>query len=122
MNPDEYNATAPSNITVAWNESDDEEVKLERIITQKYLALYPNGQEAWSEWRRTGYPRQVPVVKNLTNAGVKTSDGYKDGVRRFTYPRSEYQQNNENLQKAIQQHLGGIDNASVNVWWDKKNK
>ena len=122
VNPDEYNATAPSNITVAWNESDDEEVKLERIITQKYLALYPNGQEAWSEWRRTGYPRQVPVVKNLTNAGVKTSDGYKDGVRRFTYPRSEYQQNNENLQKAIQQHLGGIDNASVNVWWDKKNK
>ncbi|WP_336616557.1 SusD/RagB family nutrient-binding outer membrane lipoprotein [Bacteroides acidifaciens] len=122
VNPDEYNATAPGNITVAWKENDDDEVKLERIITQKYLALYPNGQEAWSEWRRTGYPRQVPVVKNLTNAGVKTSDGYKDGVRRFTYPRSEYQQNNENLQNAIQQYLGGIDNASVNVWWDKKNK
>ena len=30
--------------------------------------------------------------------------------------------NSENLQKAIQQYLGGIDKASVNVWWDKKEK
>ena len=98
------------------------EKKLERIITQKYLALFPDGQEAWSEWRRTGYPRQIPPVLNLTNAGVKTTDGYKDGVRRIPYPEDEYKLNNENLTKAIQQYLGGVDNAAVNVWWDKKVK
>src|SRR5579863_2917408 len=31
--------------------------QLEAIITQKYIALnYINGEEAWSEYRRTGYP------------------------------------------------------------------
>ena len=113
-------ASAPSNIAVAWNDNDDIEKKLEKIITQKYLAIYPDGQEAWTEWRRTGYPRQIPVAMNATNSGVKTGDGNKDGVRRFPYPRTEYMQNSENLQKAIQQYLGGVDNAGTNVWWDKK--
>ena len=117
-----YNAASPSSITVAWSESDDVEKKLERIITQKYLAIFPDGQEAWTEWRRTGYPRQITPVKNLTNAGVVTTDGYKNGVRRMPYPRNEYDRNGENLQKAVQQYLGGADNASVNVWWDKKEK
>lgn len=121
VNP-EYSHAAPSSITVPWNENDTEEQKLERIITQKYLAIYPDGQEAWTEWRRTGYPRQIPPVINLSNAGVVTSDGYKDGVRRFPYPRTEYLQNNVNVQNAIQQYLGGTDNAATNVWWDKKVK
>lgn len=117
-----YSYSAPSSITVPWNDNDTEEQKLERIITQKYLAIYPDGQEAWTEWRRTGYPRQIPPAVNLSNAGVVTSDGHKNGVRRFPYPRTEYLQNNENVQKAIQQHLGGTDNAATNVWWDKKVK
>lgn len=116
------NYPSPSTITVQWNNSDDAEKKLERIITQKYLAIYPDGQEAWSEWRRTGYPRQIPVVNNLTNSGVKTSNGHKDGVRRMPYPQNERERNTENLQKAIQQYLGGVDNAATNVWWDKKQK
>ncbi len=118
----DYNYAAPSSITVKWNNSDSEEKMLERIITQKYLAIFPDGQEAWSEWRRTGYPRQIPPVTNLTNSDVKTSDGYKDGVRRMPYPRNEYERNGQNLQKAIQLYLGGADKASVNVWWDKKEK
>jgi hypothetical protein len=117
-----YNYSAQSNITVKWNEADGSEKNLERIITQKYLAIYPDGQEAWTEWRRTGYPRQIPPVENMTNAGVKTSDGYKDGVRRMPYPRSEYERNADNLNKAISTYLGGVDNASTNVWWDKKVK
>ncbi len=121
VNPS-YNCQAPGTITVKWEDADTDEKKLERIITQKYLAIFPDGQEAWSEWRRTGYPRQIPPVTNLTNADVKTSDGYKDGVRRIPYPRNEYDRNGENLQKAIQQYLGGSDKASVNVWWDKKEK
>lgn len=117
-----FGASAPSNVTVAWDESDDNEKKLEKIITQKYLAIFPNGQEAWSEWRRTGYPRQIPPAANYSNKGVIISDGYKNGVRRMPYPQTEYDQNNENLQAAIQQYLGGVDNAATNVWWDKKVK
>ena len=33
-----------------------QEEQLQKIITQKYLALYPNAVEAWTEYRRTGFP------------------------------------------------------------------
>lgn len=117
-----YSAGAPSTVTVAWDDKDTEERKLEKIITQKYLAIYPDGQEAWSEWRRTGYPRQVPPAVNYTNSGVILSDGYKNGIRRMPYPQSEYDQNTANVQSAVQKYLAGTDNAATNLWWDKKPK
>lgn len=115
---------APSKITIRWNESANaEEENLERIITQKYLAIFPNGQEAWSEWRRTGYPRQIVVAENKTNSNVKIGNGFdKGGVRRLPYPRSEYDQNGANLQEAVNKFLNGMDDADTKVWWDKKNK
>lgn len=116
-------AEAPSKITVRWNDATDkDEENLERIITQKYLAIFPNGQEAWSEWRRTGYPRQILVVENKTNANVQVGNGFnKGGVRRLPYPRTEYNQNETNLHEAINKYLNGTDDAATKVWWDKKN-
>ncbi|MBR8770277.1 hypothetical protein IX326_001488 [Porphyromonas levii] len=117
-----YSSPAPSSITPKWDESADNEKKLERIITQKYLALFPNGQEAWSEWRRTGYPLLVPSVSTISNYGVIKSDGHKDGVRCWPYPPVEFNLNKENVQKAISQYKGGSNEANVNVWWDVKVK
>ena len=49
-------------IGVAWNDGDSDETKLEKIITQKWIAMFPNGgYEAWTDFRRTGYPRLLPV-------------------------------------------------------------
>lgn len=54
-----------SNITVAWDEDAGLEENLERIITQKWIAMFPLGLEAWAERRRTGYPPLLmPVVVN----------------------------------------------------------
>lgn len=117
-----YNAAAPSLVTVQWDDAATEEQKLEKIITQKYLAIYPDGQEAWSEWRRTGYPKLIPANSNISNMGVITSNGYKDGVRCLPYPQKELNENAENVQAAIQKYRGGINSASVNVWWDAKVK
>ena len=113
-----------STITIAWEDgADNFERNLERIITQKYLAIFPNGQEAWTEWRRTGYPRQIVVAENKTNSAVLIGNGYDlGGVRRLPYPRTEYEQNGENLHNAISKYLGGVDNAATKVWWDKKSK
>jgi len=55
---------AASTITVAWNETDNLELKLEKIITQKYLNTFTNTLEAWVDFRRTGYPKIPPVAKN----------------------------------------------------------
>ncbi len=117
-----YSSAAPSTITPMWDEAADEEVKLERIITQKYIALFPNGQEAWSEWRRTGYPRLIPSASSISNYGVVKSDGHKDGVRCWPYPPVEFNLNKENVQAAINQYKKGSNNANVNVWWDAKVK
>ena len=48
-------------VGVKINNSDDNKVKLEKIITQKWLAQFPMGLEAWNDLRRTGYPRIFPV-------------------------------------------------------------
>ncbi|MDE6490926.1 MAG: SusD/RagB family nutrient-binding outer membrane lipoprotein [Muribaculaceae bacterium] len=57
-------------VGVKWNDSDPMEVKLEKIITQKYISLYPYGNEAWTELRRTGYPKIFPVLN---------AEDYSDG-------------------------------------------
>ena len=50
-------------ICVAWDDTDSNETKLEKIITQKWMAIFPNGHEAWVDYRRTGYPRLFPSVQ-----------------------------------------------------------
>ncbi len=118
-----FNASAVSTIDKQWSDSASTEENLERIITQKYLAIYPDGLEAWSEWRRTGYPRMFKIPSNQTNVNAADiSDSGKDnGVRRYPFAYDEYQLNTENV-NAAKALLGGADNAATNVWWDKKSK
>lgn len=118
-----YNISAASTIDKKWLTSGSTEDHLEQIITQKYLANYPNGFESWSEWRRTGYPRMFTAALNRTNVGVQNipASGKDFGMRRFPFPENEFKQNRENV-TAAQSLLGGTDNAATNVWWDKKTK
>lgn len=113
-----HSINARGDITVAWNDSDSDEKKLERIITQKYIALFPIGQEAWTEYRRTGYPKVFPVVVNESNGGCVDTELQ---IRRLPYPVSEYDTNNKALQEGIKL-LGGVDNAGVRLWWDCNGK
>lgn len=114
---DSPSISAPSTITVAWNSGDSRERKLERIITQKWIALYPCGQEAWSEFRRTGYPKIFPIVNNMSDNVVST----EIQVRRIPFPESEYLGNKAEVDKAIQL-LKGPDNGATRLWWDVANK
>lgn len=107
------NAPQPSTITVQWDEASNQEQKLERIITQKWLALFPEGQEAWSEYRRTGYPKLFPVVQNNSGGLINTDTQ----IRRIPFSQNEYNTNNAEVQKAISL-LGGSDNGGTRLWWD----
>ena len=117
------NANAISPIDKKWDAVSSEEAHLEQIITQKYIANFPNGVEAWSEWRRTGYPRMFAPAVNLTNVAANniSSDGKNGGIRRVPFSINEYTDNRENMPAALNL-LGGADNAATNVWWDKKSK
>ena len=107
------NSPALSSVTIAWNPSATNEQKLEKIITQKWLAMFPEGQEAWTEFRRTGYPALFPVVVNSSGGAIDT----KTQVRRIAYPQSEATLNPE-AEKAGIQLLGGPDNGGTRLWWD----
>ena len=106
---------ALSTITPVWNNSASEEENLERIITQKWLAMFPEGQEAWSEFRRTGYPKLFPVKKNDSNGTISS----EKQIRRLLFPQSEYDNNAEHVHEAIGM-LGGADTGGTQLWWDKK--
>lgn len=104
-----------STITIKWDDTAPFETNLERIITQKWIANFPLGVEAWSEFRRTGYPKLMPAKVN-NSGGVVNSDKM---ARRLQYPQEEYTSNNANVIAGVQL-LGGPDNMATNVWWDKK--
>ena len=107
--------TAVSDVTTQWTGTDEQ--KLEKIITQKWIALYPNGQEAWTEWRRTGYPKLHEVVNNKSGGVINTAQG----VRRLPYPVSKLStQDRANIDKALIL-LGGENTGATKLWWDKKN-
>lgn len=107
----------PATITVAWSNGANFETNLERIITQKWIAIYPNGIEAWSEFRRTGYPKLMPVILN-NSGGIVNSTRM---ARRLRFPNSEYTGNRENVQNAVSSYLDGPDNMATDLWWAKKN-
>lgn len=75
---DNYSTQSPaSTITIPWEAGDTDAVKernLERIITQKWIAI-SLGIEAWSEYRRTGYPKLLPAVENKSAGTVNIKYG-----------------------------------------------
>ena len=79
----------------------------ELIGTQKWLAYYNRGIEAWSEWKRLDYP-QLNVPEGMV---------YGDIPLRFVYPYNEPLQNEANLNAAIAKMTGG-DKTSSPVFWD----
>ncbi len=99
-----------SSITVKWDEDATEEQKLERLIIQKWIALYPNGQEAWCEIRRTGYPKVFPVAQS-TSYSIEVAN-------RIPFDYMEATNNAENYQKAVQL-LGGADDYATKMWWQR---
>jgi hypothetical protein len=109
-----YNFGPNSFITIKWNDAASEEQKLERIITQKWIAIFPLGNEAWAEFRRTGYPKLAPAVSNLSGGTVV------DFAKRQVFPNTEYQNNAANVADAVRM-LGGPDTQGTKLWWDKKN-
>ena len=115
LNTYEKNLSA---ITVKWNEGASKEEKQERIITQKWIANWPLGNEAWADYRRTGYPKLLPATSegNLSG-GIVDSE---KGARRMPYPSEEYTSNTENVQEAVNSYLGGPDNMATDVWWARK--
>lgn len=110
------NAPPISSITIKWDPSATFEKSLERIITQKWIAMYPMGQEAWSEFRRTGYPKLWPVVVNNSGGDVPIGQF----IKRIPYPSAITNASKSAVAAAVSTYLGGQDKESTRLWWDVK--
>jgi len=110
---DQQNSPALSNIPIKWDESASDAVKREQIGTQKWIGLYPDGMEAWAEFRRTRFPKLYPVV-NSENEDLPKGTF----IRRIPFLTSEKQTNGEAVTAAVKL-LNGEDKASTPLWWDK---
>jgi hypothetical protein len=84
-------------------------------MIQKWIALFPDGQEAWSEIRRTGYPTIVSIESN--QSGGEVANG--EIISRLKFPTTEYSDNSNNTKAAVGM-LGGRDVAGTRLWWDVK--
>ena len=110
-----YNYTgAVSDITIKYDDAADFETNLERIITQKWIANFPLGNEAWADFRRTGYPRLMPVPVNKNTSQVPAGTF----PRRLTYPQEEYRENGANVSAVLSDLSPAVDLMSSRVWWD----
>ncbi len=81
---------------------------LPKVYLQKYFSLFFTGIEAWSDYRRTGYPLLVPGPTNVNDGQIPS---------RLPYPLSEQSLNQNNYREASQR-IGG-DNMNSKMWWQK---
>ena len=113
--------TSRSTVTVKWNEADSNELKLEKIITQKWIAGFYNPNEPWADFRRTGYPKIPTVYKNDSNSdwGVIPEGEW---IKRMPFVSSERTGNVAGVADATSK-LGGPDNIATRLWFapDKAN-
>lgn len=87
---------------------------IEQINMQKWVALFPNGYEAFANQRRSGYP----VLAAVDDVGGESETGSKPYLRLF-YPSTEAFNNTQNYNDAISR-TGGKNDWMQPVWWDKQ--
>lgn len=85
----------------------------EKVMEQKWIALFGQAIESWTEYRRTG----LPVLPPKDSRAVFANDGVLP--TRIKYPTSEYSLNKANLDKGITL-LGGSDDMKSKLWWVEK--
>ena len=83
---------------------------LEQINTQYWVASIFNSQEAFANFRRSGFPDLAP------NPYPQSAIGSGEFIRRLTYDQSEYVNNIDNLNAAVARQ--GADRLETRVWWD----
>ncbi len=84
-------------------------ISKEKIMDQKWIALFGQGVDAWTEFRRTGFPK-LPVKDPraiFENDGVVPT--------RLPYPTTEYSLNKAKLDEGVK--MNGTDNMKTKLWW-----
>ncbi|WP_205508981.1 SusD/RagB family nutrient-binding outer membrane lipoprotein [Longitalea arenae] len=84
--------------------------QMKQIYTQFWVSIFPDAQEVFASFRRTGYPALAPN----NYAGNATGGKF---FRRMLYPLTEQTLNTESYAEAISRQ--GENDLLTRVWWDK---
>ncbi|MGE7774821.1 SusD/RagB family nutrient-binding outer membrane lipoprotein [Chitinophaga sp. NPDC101104] len=105
--PDKINAYTTAN---ALNMAGSFNDQMNQVHSQFWIASLFDEQEAYANWRRTGFPVLVPVnaKDNMTNGTIP---------RRLPYSRTEQGSNRSNYDAALARQ--GADLLTTRIWWDK---
>lgn len=97
---------------IKWNEAEGSDFKIEKIMLQKYYALFFTDFQQWFEYKRSGYPiiergPGIPLGRNMPN--------------RLVYPVYIQSVNKENYHAGIDLINGDGNNQGDNIasklWW-----
>lgn len=77
------------------------------IGDQKWIALYSQGLEAYTEWRRLDYPQLTPAVGGVLSGQIPV---------RFFYPGTEQSLNPDGYKAAVAHQ--GADALTTKLWFD----
>jgi hypothetical protein len=76
--------------------------------------VFPEGTEGWSEFRRTGYPKQYFIMSPqnpLLPLGTF--------IKRLTYPTSVVTSSQNAYNAAVASFLGGKEDEATKFYWMK---
>ncbi len=110
---DYLNSPAVSDAPVKF--ASDMATQLEQIAIQKWLALFPDGYEAWADYRRGRFFVMYDVA-NSDNPDIPNPR--TEYIRRIPFLLSETQTNKTAVEAAIPL-LNGPDKVTTPLWWDK---
>lgn len=109
----------------AYIEAVSQNVNAEAVAVQKYIDLFTNGTEAWTEIRRTGYPEQLVrpgeitgVVNDENVTFDPLSEVKGDIIARVKYPTNESTLNGTNWTEAVAKLDDGTNNYYTKMFWD----
>jgi hypothetical protein len=80
-----------------------------QILTEKWVHMYLNSWETWSDWRRTGFPVLTAATDAIDSRGIPL---------RLGYPPAESTLNGDNYKSAVA-NMGGTDDNYGKMWWLK---
>jgi len=115
---DAQNSPAVSSAPVAFGAT--VALQKEQITIQKWLALYPEGVEAWADIRRSRAFKLYPV-KHSENSDLPDPADVNipsnNWIRRIPFINDEKLTNGAEVTRAVPL-LNGPDNIATPLWWD----
>lgn len=112
--PNDY-LSSPAVSTAPIKFAADAPTQLKQIGIQKWLALFPDGYEAWADYRRGRNFILYPVANSDNPDIINTTTQW---IRRIPFLLSETQTNGPAVEAAVGL-LGGPDKVTTPLWWDK---